>query len=68
MDRLGQNKILKGTMVITFLYLSYNVNDTIKYEFYVKDRAGNESNTDETSEIVLSVNKVYSFEKLPIEK
>lgn len=68
MDRPGQNKILKGNMIITFLYMTYNVTDTIKYEFYVRDRAGNESNTDETSEIVLSVNKVYGFEKLRVEK
>ncbi|HEX7493071.1 MAG TPA: hypothetical protein VF346_02540 [Bacteroidales bacterium] len=57
MERLGQNKILKGTISVTFLYLFYNPTDTIRYDFYVKDRALNVSNVVSTSEIVLSVNK-----------
>ncbi|MDT8400720.1 MAG: hypothetical protein RQ743_03415 [Bacteroidales bacterium] len=44
MEREGQNKILQGTIEITFLYFFYGLTDTIMYEFYVKDRAGNESN------------------------
>ena len=59
MDRPGQNKILKGTIAVTFLYLFYSENDTIRYDFYVKDRANNESNTASTSEIVPSVNNLY---------
>lgn len=59
MDRLGQNKILKGTISVTFLYLFYSPADTIRYDFYIKDRALNESNVVSTSEIVLSVNKIY---------
>jgi hypothetical protein len=59
MERLGQNKILKGTISVTFLYLFYNPSDTIKYDFYIKDRALNESNVVSTNEIVLSVNKIY---------
>ena len=59
MERLGQNKILKGTISVTFLYLFYSPGDTIRYDFYIKDRALNESNVVSTSEIVLSVNKTY---------
>jgi hypothetical protein len=59
MERLGQNKILKGTISVTFLYLFYEPTDTISYDFYIKDRALNESNVASTNEIVLSVNKTY---------
>jgi hypothetical protein len=59
MERLGQNKILKGTISVTFLYLFYYPTDTIRYDFYIKDRALNISNVVSTSEIVLSVNKTY---------
>jgi hypothetical protein len=59
MVRLGQNKILRGTISVTFLYLFYSPTDTIKYDFYLKDRAPHESNMASTSEIVISVNNVY---------
>ena len=59
MDRLGQNKILKGTISVTFLYLFYSPADTIRYDFYIEDRALNVSNVASTNEIVLSVNKTY---------
>jgi hypothetical protein len=61
MDRTGQNKILKGTISVTFLYLFYapEDTDTIRYDFYIKDRADNVSNTESTSEIALSVNDLY---------
>lgn len=59
MEKLGRDKILKGTISITFLYLFYSPNDTISYDFYIKDRAMNESNVASTSEIVLTVNKLY---------
>jgi hypothetical protein len=58
MDRQGQNKILRGSIKITFLYLFSTPNDTIKYLFYLKDRAGNTSNTDSTCIIVLRNNSV----------
>lgn len=62
MERLGQNKILKGTIAVTFLYQNYmQVNtDTIKYEFFLKDRAQHYSDTIMTVEIPLSVNGLYS--------
>jgi hypothetical protein len=59
MERLGQNKIMKGTISVTFLYLFYSPADTIRYDFYIKDRALNESNVVSTNEIVLSVNNTY---------
>jgi hypothetical protein len=60
MEQNGQNKILKGTISVTFLYLFYSQEDTIRYDFYIKDRANNESNLVSTSEIVLTVNGIYS--------
>jgi hypothetical protein len=59
MERLGQDKILKGTISVTFLYLFYSPADTIRYDFYIKDRAENVSNVASTNEIVLSVNGTY---------
>lgn len=59
MEREGQNKILKGTIDVTFLYLFYTPADTVMYEFYIKDRALNESNVISTNEIIISVNNVY---------
>ena len=60
-ERTGQNKILKGTISVTFLYTFYDPkdNDTIKYDFYIKDRDDNKSNTVSTCEIPLSVNGLY---------
>lgn len=58
MDRQGQNKILRGTISITFLYLFYTPTDTIKYEFYLKDRADHVSNSASTCEIVLSQKEI----------
>lgn len=60
LERLGQNKILKGTISVTFFYLFYSPSDTISYDFYIKDRAENESNVASTSEIILYVNGIYT--------
>ncbi|MBI5219677.1 MAG: hypothetical protein HY958_12175 [Bacteroidia bacterium] len=49
----GQNKTVKGDIKIDFTYnypLKYH---TIKYKFYIMDRAFHKSNTDSTGEIVL---------------
>ncbi len=59
MERLGQNKILKGSISVIFMYLFYSPTDTISYDFYIKDRALNSSNVASTSEIEVSVNKTY---------
>jgi hypothetical protein len=58
MVRLGQNKILRGNISVTFLYLFYSDADTIKYEFFVKDRAQHESNKASTCEIVITQNGI----------
>jgi hypothetical protein len=60
MVRQGQNKILKGTISVVFLYLFYSPTDTISYDFYIKDRALNESNIVSTSEIIISVDSTYT--------
>lgn len=60
MERLGRNKILKGTISVTFLYLFYSPGDTISYDFYITDRALNQSNVASTTDIVLSQNKIYN--------
>ncbi|MCU0455623.1 MAG: hypothetical protein MUE74_04900 [Bacteroidales bacterium] len=61
MERLGQNKILKGTVAVTFLYQNYMTGntDTIKYEFFIRDRAQHHSDTIMTVEIPLSFNGLY---------
>jgi hypothetical protein len=59
MERVGQDKILKGTVSVTFLYLYYTPADTIRYDFYIIDRAQNVSNVVSTNEIVISANKTY---------
>ena len=59
MERTGVNRILKGTISVTFVYLFYEATDTIKYDFYMRDRAQNLSNTASTPEIAVGVNSVY---------
>ncbi len=56
MEGIGQNKILRGIIKITFNYYFYSTSDTIYYDFYVKDRAGNLSNTERTCRIVIAEN------------
>ncbi|MCD4769458.1 MAG: hypothetical protein K8R35_04760 [Bacteroidales bacterium] len=51
LDRTGQNQVLQGTIEITFFYLLYNPEDTIRYDFIIEDRAGNISNTATSCEI-----------------
>ncbi|MCU0363086.1 MAG: hypothetical protein MUE32_06990 [Bacteroidales bacterium] len=59
MARLGQNKILRGTIAVTFIYLFAAPGDTIKYDFYIEDRALNESNVATTAEIIVTENNIY---------
>ena len=49
----GQNKVLKGNIDVTIIYFLYNDTDTLYYDFWIKDRKGNESNTATTCVIVL---------------
>ncbi|MDP4186444.1 MAG: hypothetical protein Q8907_07595 [Bacteroidota bacterium] len=55
MEKTGQNKTLKGTIKIKFEYTKAFINqyDTIRYYFYIVDRAKHHSNTDTTSDIGL---------------
>jgi hypothetical protein len=62
LERLGQNKILKGEITITILYSFFESGDTIMYDFYIRDRATNESNIESTCEIPLAVNGFYTLE------
>ena len=50
-ERTGQNQVIMGTVEITFLYLFFAADDTIMYEFYIKDRAGHISNKEVSCEI-----------------
>jgi hypothetical protein len=59
MTRTGINKVLKGTISVTFVYLFWTPSDTIMYDFYIKDRDNNISNVASTSEIILNVNNIY---------
>jgi len=55
-DAEGQNKILKGTIDVTLIYLIYDPEDTLYYDFWIKDRGGNESNTATSCIVVLGEN------------
>jgi hypothetical protein len=51
-DRVGQNKTIKGNITINIPYfLEPPPYDTIRYEFYIFDRARNQSNIAVTSDI-----------------
>lgn len=63
MARLGQNKILRGEITVVLLYLFYEESDTIMYDFYIRDRALHESNTELTCEIPLYENGTYTKSK-----
>ena len=51
----GNNKSLKGTVKINIDYNILQPNDTIRYELFIKDRAGRSSNTITTSTIITRV-------------
>jgi hypothetical protein len=60
LEPIGQNDILRGTIDITMLYFIYSDTDTIYYDFKVKDRYGNISNTDSTCVIVLGLTGTFT--------
>jgi hypothetical protein len=60
MERVGQNQVLRGSISVTLIYQSYSPGDTIKYSFYIIDRANNYSVPAETAEIIVAKNAVYS--------
>lgn len=51
LDREGQNKTLRGEIKVDIEYYTIDY-DTLKYTFYLMDRAFNRSNVDTTSEII----------------
>jgi hypothetical protein len=52
----GQNKILRGTIDVTLIYLFFDTPDSLYYEFWIRDRGGHESNTEETCTFLLGEN------------
>jgi hypothetical protein len=52
LDRTGQNKTIRGDIKLQIYYFIPPPYDTIRYDFYIVDRAGNESNVESTSDIV----------------
>lgn len=53
LDREGQNKTLRGEIEVAIEYFTIDY-DTMKYSFYIMDRAYHRSNTDTTDEIVFN--------------
>jgi hypothetical protein len=49
LDRNGQ--AVKGEISVEIQYILLPPFDTMKYEFYIMDRAGNKSNIESTSDI-----------------
>ncbi len=52
-ERVGQNKTLKGTIYVDIEYKTIDF-DTVFYTFYLMDRAFNRSNTDTTQVIIFT--------------
>jgi hypothetical protein len=48
---IGQNKTLRGEVKVEFYYYLLMLYDTIKYDFYIVDRALHKSNVETTTEI-----------------
>jgi hypothetical protein len=51
MDRVGQNKTLKGNITVNIDYYIVPQYDTMRYDFYILDRAKNKSNIESTTDI-----------------
>ena len=51
LTRTGQNKTIKGEIKLQLFYFVTPPYDTLRYEFYIVDRAGNHSNTETTSNL-----------------
>lgn len=49
--RIGQNKTIKGEIKLDIVYPIIPPFDTIRYDFYILDRAGNKSNVASTTDI-----------------
>ena len=51
-EKEGQNKAIKGEIQVDFIYLLFEY-DTIKYSFFIVDRALHKSNVETTPEIAM---------------
>jgi hypothetical protein len=51
LDRVGQNKTVKGFIRIEMYFFIIPEYDTLRYDFYIVDRALNKSNIESTSDI-----------------
>ncbi|MBN2481266.1 MAG: hypothetical protein JXB19_05975 [Bacteroidales bacterium] len=51
LDRIGQNKTIKGEISLVIYYFITPPYDTIRYDFYIYDRARHQSNVESTSDI-----------------
>jgi len=51
LNRVGQNKTVKGEIEISIQYSIIPPQDTLRYEFYIVDRARHRSNMEYTSDI-----------------
>jgi len=51
-EKEGQNKAIKGEIQVDFIYLLFEY-DTIKYSFFIVDRALHKSNVETTPEITM---------------
>lgn len=51
LTRVGQNKTIKGEIKVQIYYFIAPPFDTMRYDFYIKDRAGHLSNIESTSDI-----------------
>jgi hypothetical protein len=54
LDRVGQNKTIKGTVKIDLDFYINPDYDTLKYDFYIKDRDNNASNVASTDDFSLN--------------
>jgi hypothetical protein len=51
LDRAGQNKTIKGTIIVNIPYFTLPEYDTMRYDFYIVDRVRNKSNIESTTDI-----------------
>ena len=52
MVRIGQDKTIRGEIKLQIFYFVPPPFDTLRYDFYITDRAGHKSNVETTSDIV----------------
>jgi hypothetical protein len=54
LDRVGQNKTIKGVVRIVILFPLSLQYDTMRFEFYIRDRALHKSNVEYTSDFAIT--------------